>query len=219
MIGIQEQQNLFIRIAEKLPRKIEVYAIGGTAMMFLGLKDKTIDVDLVFKNVEDRKIFKETAILLGFREFSAHVVYGKRDNVPEMIVLGDVRIDLFLFKIISSYFSDSMQKRATQTHEFGSLIIRVADSSDILIMKSVTSREKDMDDIISIVKEGKINWNIVVEESKNQVSLGKESAIMNLGEKLERLTNQKIIYIPKDVLDKIWKLFNRQVKEKAKKSR
>ena len=219
MIDIQEQQNLFIRIAEKLPRRIESYVIGGTAMMFLGLKDKTIDIDIVFKNVEDRKTFKETALLLGFKEFSAHIVYGKRDNVPDMIVLGDVRIDLFLFKIISSYFSTEMQKRATQIHEFGNLIIRVADPSDILIMKSVTSREKDIEDIISIIKQSKIDWNTVIGESENQVALGKESAIMNLGEKLERLSNQKTISVPKDVLDKIWKLFKKQVKEKAKKSR
>jgi len=216
MIDIQEQQNLFIRIAERLPKKIEVYAIGGTAMMFLGLKYKTLDVDLVFSNVDDRKVFKETAKLLDFKESSAEIIYGKKENTPEMVTISDVRLDLFLFKIVSSYFSEPMQKRATQIHEFGNLIIKVADPHDILIMKSVTSREKDFEDIASIIKNTKINWDVIVNESCEQVRLGNEAAILGLGEKLEKLSNRKIIVVPKDVLNKLWKLLDKQVKWKKK---
>src|SRR3989344_6180277 len=175
MIDIEEQHNIFSRIAEKLPMKIELYAIGGTAMMFLGLKDKTLDVDLVFSNLEDRRVFKETAKLLDFKESSAEIVYGKKENTPEMVVISDVRLDLFLFKIISSYFSESMQKRATQTHDFmGKLIIRAADPNDILVMKSVTSRSKDDDDIVSIIKNSKVNWDIILKEAEEQVRLGNQ---------------------------------------------
>lgn len=220
MIDIQEQQNLFLRIAERLPKKIEVYAIGGTAMMFLGLKYNTLDVDLVFSNVEDRKIFKETAKLLDFKESSAEIVYGKKENTPEMVVIADVRLDLFLFKIVSSYFSEPMQKRATQIHEFaGKLIIRVADPQDILIMKSVTSRTKDIEDIISIIDKTKIDWNVLVSEAEEQVRLGNETAIIGLGEKLERLSNKKIIAVPKWVLDKLWKVLRKQVRKKGVKNK
>jgi hypothetical protein len=90
MINIEEQQNLLIRIAEKLPRKIETYAIGGTAMMFLGLKESTLNIDLIFSNVEDRRIFRETAKSLGFKESSAEIIYGRRDDTPEMVALLDV---------------------------------------------------------------------------------------------------------------------------------
>lgn len=216
MINIEEQQKLFARISKKLPRKIEVYAIGGTAMMFLGLKENTLDVDLIFSNPDERKIFKETAKSLGFNDLSAEILYGKKDNSPEMVVISDVRFDLFLFKVISSNFSIGMQKRATQIHEFGNLIIRVADPNDVLIMKSVTSRNKDFDDIVSIINKGPIDWDIIVGEAREQVKLGNEISIMSLGEKLEKLSNQKLISVPKDISDKIWKLFSKQVKEKSK---
>ena len=110
-----------------------------------------------------------------------------------------------------------MKERTKQTHEFGNLIIKIADPSDILIMKSVTSRDKDLEDIISIVNKSRINWNNIVEESKEQVRLGNETVILGLGEKLEKLINQKMIFVPKSITDKICKLFTKQVKEKAKK--
>ena len=86
-------------------------------------------------------------------------------------------------------------------------------------MKSVTGRTKDNDDIISIINDNKLDWNVVVEEATKQVKLGNETAIRGLGEKLEKLTNEKAIGVPKEITDKIWKLFNKQVKEKVKKSK
>ncbi len=220
MINIQQQQKLLINIAENLPRNIEAYAIGGTGMIFHGLKDSTLDVDIVFRNAEDRRIFRETALSLGFKGTKAEIIYGNKDNIPQMVALSDVRIDLFLLKIISSNFSEGMQKRATQIHEFADkLFIKAADPIDIIIMKSVTSRDKDLDDIVSIINKTKINWKLLIEESNEQVKLGNESAILNLGEKLEKLSNQKVIIVPKDILDKLWKLLNKQVKAKGKKKK
>ena len=217
MIDIKKQEEMLMAIGRILLKKIEVYAIGGTATMLRGLKNSTLDVDLVFNKYEDRKEFIEALKKLGAKEYDSRLVYGLKDNAPLMLEFDNCRFDMFMNKIITSYFSDGMKERSGQTHEFANLIIKVADPGDIIIMKSVTSRAKDIDDIISIINNNSINWNTVVDEAKEQVRLGKESAIMNLGEKLERLANQKVISIPKDVHDKIWKLFHRQVKKKAKK--
>ena len=63
----------------------------------------------------------------------------------------------------------------------------------------------------------KLNWDIIIEEAREQVRLGNETAIMGLGEKLEKLANQKAISVPKAVSDKLWKLFTKQAKNKGKK--
>jgi hypothetical protein len=219
MITIQEQQLLFVDIGNKLPKKITAYAIGGTAMMFHGLKGTTLDIDLVFMNSKDRLVFNETARSLGFNEMDSRVVYKIKDNVPEMLSLGDVRLDLFLPNVITSSFSEKMQERARQIHEFGNLIIKIADVHDIIIMKAVTGREKDDLDIVNILENSKINWEIVVEESQNQIKLGNVRALMDIGATFENIENKKGIKIPKEISDKIWKLFNKQVREKAKKSK
>ena len=129
----------------------------------------------------------------------------------------DFIFDLFLDKIISSVFSEGMKRRATQTHEFGgNLVIKVAAPSDILIMKSVTGRTKDNEDIISIINNNKLDWNVVIGEEE-QVKLGNEKAILGLGEKLEKLVNLKAINIPQEASNKPGDLFTKQIKNKAKK--
>ena len=219
MIDIKQQEEMFIAIGNILPKKIFTYAIGGTAMMLLGIKDLTLDVDFVFDKKSDREELMGALRKLGAKESDVTLVYGLKNNTPLMLEFKDCRFDLFMNKIITSTFSDAMKERAQETHEFGNLIIKVANPSDILIMKSVTSRAKDSNDIVAIINKSHLDWNVVVEESQEQVKLGNETAIMGLGEKLEKLTNQKAISVPKEITDKIWKLFNKQIKEKAKKSK
>jgi hypothetical protein len=221
MINISNQEALFNNIGRRLPKPLMVYAIGGTAMMLRGLKGETLDIDLVFCKDSDRNKFIETLHLIGFRKDEKRVIetYGLKKNTPEMFRLqsDEFVLDLFLNKIVSSVFSEGMKQRARETHEFGTnLIIKVAGPNDVLIMKGVTGRTKDDKDIISIINNSHVDWNIVAEEAEEQVRLGNKLAIVGLGEKLEKLHNQKKIIIPKVILDKLWKLFNRQVKEKKK---
>ena len=219
MIDINQQEEMFIAIGNILHKKISVYAIGGTAMMLLGIKNSTLDVDFVFDKKSDREELMNALRKLGAKESDVTLVYGLNNNTPLMLEFKDCRFDLFMNKIITSTFSDAMKGRAQETHEFGNLIIKVANPSDILIMKSVTSRAKDSNDIVAIINKSHVDWNVVVDESQEQVKLGNETAIMCLGEKLEKLTNEKVISVPKEITDKIWKLFNKQIKEKGKKSK
>ncbi|MDO8460044.1 MAG: hypothetical protein Q7S74_02975 [Nanoarchaeota archaeon] len=219
MIDIQQQESILIAIGKILPKKLQVYAIGGTAMMFMGIKNSTLDIDFVFDKKNDREEFMDTLRKLGAKGSDVTLVYGLKNNTPLMLEFDNCRFDMFMNKIITSNFSEAMKERAKEVHEFGNLIVRVADPSDIIIMKSATSREKDSEDIIAIINKSHINWDVIVEESKEQVRLGNEIAIMGLGEKLEKLTNLKVITIPETIPNKIWKLFNKQVKDKAKKSK
>jgi len=217
MIDIQQQEEMLIAIGNILSKRLQVYAIGGTAMMLRGIKNSTLDIDLVFNNRTDREEFMNALRRLGAKESDVTLVYGLKNNTPLMLKLNNFRFDMFMNKIITSTFSDAMKERAKHTHEFGNLIVKVADPNDILIMKSATSREKDIDDIIVISNKSHIDWWIIVDEAKEQVRLGNETAILGLGEKLEKLIDQKLIAVPEEISDKIWKLFKEQIKNKAKK--
>lgn len=219
MISIEQQQKLLLNISRRLERKITVYAVGGTAMMFLGFKDSTLDVDLVFENEDDRAVFKKAIRALGYQKKDSIQVYAARRNQPQMFTLGDERFDLFVVNVIDFIFSGSMQKRAEQIHQFGSaLFLRVADPHDIMLMKCATDRLKDKDDARKIISSAKINWGIIVEEAKNQIRLGKERAAFDLGCFLEDLKYKMGADIPKKVLDELFEVVKAQAKEKQTRS-
>ncbi len=96
MISVDEQQKILLSTSRRLKKKINAYAIGGTAMMFLGLKEATLDIDLVFENEKDRNIFKEAARSIGYAEIDSVKIYVAKRNQPEMLMLGDSRLDMFV---------------------------------------------------------------------------------------------------------------------------
>ena len=216
MISIEFQQTLLINIARELKKQITLFAIGGTAMMFLGLKNSTLDIDLVFISAEDRKIFINAARKIGWNYLDSRIIYGERKNTPIMLRLTDERLDLFLNQVIDFTFSFSMQERAKTTKQFEKdLILKIADHHDIILMKCATDRLKDIDDAKTIIEDKEINWNIIAEEAQKQISLENEKAILELGTFLEKL--QKInVNIPNKVLDKLWLLLEKQIKGKRK---
>lgn len=217
MINIERQKGLLLAISRKLKEKVIAYAVGGTAMMFLGLKDATADIDLVFENRKERELFKNAVKSIGYEEMDSIIVYCDKENHPEMLVLGDERFDLFLREVIYFIFSENMQKRARQVHQFGdNLVLKIADPHDIILMKCATDRLKDIDDAMSIIKNTKIDWNLIVEEAKNQARLGKEKTIFELGYFFEKLNNKFKESVPKQVTDELWKLLQKEIKERQK---
>ena len=216
MITIDQQQKLLLNVARRLTKKITVYAIGGTAMMFLGFKDATLDIDLVFENEKDRAIFKEAVKSLGYLEMDAIKIYGTKRNTPEMFKLNDERFDLFVVEVIDFIFSENMRKRAEQIHQFEkNLILKIANPHDLILMKCATDRIKDKDDARKIINSTKIEWDIIIEEAKNQTTLGKERAVFDLTGFLEDL--RKIgVNIPSEIMGRLFELIEKQVKKKKK---
>ena len=213
MITIEYQQKLFLNISRKLTKKMTAFAVGGTAMMFQGIKDATLDIDIVFENEDDREKFKDAIKALGYRPTDSALVYGARKNCPEMLSLGENRFDLFVVEVVDFIFSEKMRERAGQMHQYDdNFILRIADPHDIILIKSATDRVKDKDDVIKIIGSRKIDWKSIVDEAGNQVMLGKKRAIFELGCFLEDLKEKMHVdSIPQSVLDDLWKMaWNRQ---------
>ena len=215
MISIERQQKLLLNVSRRLKKSITVYAIGGTAMMFLGFKEATLDIDLVFEKEEDRTVFKEAVKDIGYHELDSIEIYGAKRNQPLMLRLDDERFDLFLVNVIDFIFSKQMMKRAEKTHQFNNnLILKVANPHDIILMKCATDRMKDIDDARNIIKEIDIDFKVIIEEARNQIELGRQSAAFELGEFLENLKKTGV-KIPQKVLDELFKIVKKQAEEKV----
>jgi len=218
MISIDQQQKLLLNISRRLKKKVVAYAVGGTAMMFLGFKDTTLDIDLVFDTEEERELFKDAAKSLGYQEMETIKIYGVKRNTPMMLNLNEQRFDLFVVNVIDFIFSKDMMKRADQIHQFDdNLILKIANPHDIVLMKCATDRLKDKDDARNIINSIKINWDLVINEAKNQIALGKGMAAFELGEFLEYLKTKMKVDIPQQVLDGLFGIVEKQAKNKRSK--
>ena len=75
-------------------------------MMFMGIKNATLDIDLVFNKKSDREEFMNVLRKLGAKESDVTLVYGLKSNTPLMLEFNNCRFDMFMDKIITSTFSD-----------------------------------------------------------------------------------------------------------------
>lgn len=215
MISTEKQSALLLLIGKNLERDVELYAVGGTAMMFHGYKDVTLDIDFVFDDDESKSAFTKAIKSIGYRPLDSVTVYGTVSNRPFMYTLGEERFDLFGLHVVHFIFSPGMKSRATQVHKFEKLTVKVANPHDILIMKCATDRTKDKEDVKNILSRVDIDWNTILDEVRTQIDLGIKEAAFELGEFLEALRNNLGVSIPDEVLKKLWDIVLQQIDQKS----
>ena len=162
MIDVQTQNDLFKLISSQIKEDITAYAFGGTAMMYYGYKNVTKDIDIIFEKEEDREGFIEAIKRLGYEKRSLKGVYSEEKQAdkgkPVMYTRGDERFDLFVKKIFGTTLTEDMKKRLFARHDFAqkenTLIINVLSKEDLILLKAITEREKDFEDILTIIEKG-----------------------------------------------------------------
>ncbi len=211
MIQQEDQENLFRLISSYIKKDVICYAFGGTAMMYYGYKTVTKDIDLLFESEVSYGAFADAIIVLGYKKTSMISVYPsvliKEKRKPEMFTRGDERFDLFLKYVFQTAFREEIKKRFFARHDYtmgkNTLTVFVLSKEDLIFLKSITQREKDFDDILTIAqKDGNINWNLVVDEALWQSRHGDGWAIMDLEQTLQRL--KSIIFLKKEHFDRLY---------------
>ncbi len=205
MIGIQEQSDIFALIGRTLERKITCFAVGGTAMMYLGFKSATKDADLVFLNKEDQTVFRDALLELGFSYSNPRHVYVKT-LFPAMALSrgGEFLFDLFVKQIVHFELSDRIAQRTKQTQEFVNLVLHIPREEDIIVLKCATDREGDLFDAKTIAEGKNLDWNLVGEEIIAQATKPEyHYAPSRLHEFLSRLEEKYQVIIPKSVFERL----------------
>lgn len=194
-------QNLFDEIEAKIKTKINIYFIGGNALIEHKTKTSTKDIDIVLISSKDATKLINTLKNIGFKEIAhKEFQYGELDTSAMLEKENYPRIDLFLNKVCNMLeFSKGMQKRSKQIRK-GKINIFVASLEDVFLLKSISSRDSDLVDCENILKQAIINWNIILEEiqkQKNNLMGLKELIILEHFEALERRMNIKIPIVKK----------------------
>lgn len=210
MISKEDQDTLLQLVSRYLKKDVVCYAFGGNAMMYYGYKNATKDIDIIFESEKEKDAFIDAIMQLGYKQINMTGVYiqtlCKERHKPLMFTRGDERFDLYVGKIFQTQLSKIMKQRAVARHDYvnaNSLLVYVLSKEDIVFLKSITQREKDFDDIRTIIeKESHFSWDVVIDEAVFQSQHGDGWAIVDLEETMNRL--KEIIFIKKEYFEKLY---------------
>ena len=195
MITHEDQMDIFKLISKQITKDMECYAFGGTAMMFYGYKDETKDIDLLFEDESSRDEFVGALKKLGFDETTLINVYIpeklREKNIPLMFKRGESRFDIFTKKIFKTVISPKMKEDVYAVHDFKeryNLKIKVLRKEHIVLLKAVTDRKNDFDDIRTIIeKEKNFDWQYLVDEVIWQYEHGDSWILLDVEKMMKEL--------------------------------
>ncbi len=213
MIDTQDQEELFTLISNYLKKDLTCVAIGGTAMMFMNYKNTTKDIDLVFETEKEREQFVEAIEELGYKERALGNVYSQKQKnhtgKPKMFTRGEERFDLFVKTVFGYQITkDSFVQRRDYLGK-KELTIQILDIEELVLLKAITNREKDYEDIETILKiEKTLNWELLIEKAIAQRK-NNNWILIDLEATLQKL--KKITFIPNKYFKIIYEEENKKI--------
>jgi len=213
MFTKQELEILLGKVASKIEKPVKIYMIGGCALSFKGLKDRTKDIDIIVTSMDDFNIFDNAMKKIGFQSMSeresefyltALAVYMKEES----------RIDVFVKQVGKMLFlTKGMINRAEKYKDYGNLSVYLVSNEDIFLFKMMTSREGDVIDCDRIMK-GEIKYDIVYKEIIEQSKEEGKRWFFWVYESLCRLEEYNGIHVP--IKNKVFKLVKKHWNERPK---
>jgi len=168
--------NSFLNLLFDLNEPLELFAIGGTAMVLEGIKEATKDID--FLTTESYDKIKRIFSLAGLKEESSN----KACNIWR---LNDIRIDIFYEGFIFGVpFPDDWKNLSKKIKEVGKIKLYLLNWYDIIITKISRSEARDIEDILAIIKNQKLDIKFL---KKRYYSLAETALISDFDYKFKHL--------------------------------
>ena len=185
--------SLFSEMSSSIEEEVDIYLIGGGALMYHKSKNLTKDIDIVVNTKEEFESVQRSLENSGFEsKLPDHNSYS-RLAITQVFIRDEFRIDLFCKTVCNKFsLSDGMMKRAVKAGQYGKIALRVCSVEDILLFKCMTERSGDLDDCIRINYEHLVNWSTVLEEAQEQSKIGEGVWITWITSRLEALDDAGI---------------------------
>lgn len=153
-------------------RKMTIYLLGGGAMALRGEKDATKDVDLVLESQEDAKELVRSLRQIGFEiTFRPPLECRALKDATILVESEGMRIDVFVGTICNKLvFSHGMRTRSTSYGELGDISLKLVSREDIFLLKSVTERSRDLEDMLTLYRKG-LRKEVILSECDYQGAL------------------------------------------------
>jgi hypothetical protein len=164
-------------INKYLSKPINIYIFGGGAMSFYDLKTATKDIDVLLPSEAESSALIKALSKSGYNNIETKdPIYIKMKTRGIIENTDGFRWDIFVHKICGGLtFSEDMQKRSKKFKEFNNIKTYLVSQEDIFILKSVTSRPRDREDMFSLFSHG-LNIEIIKKEIRKQAKLDENKA-------------------------------------------
>lgn len=154
------------------------------------MKLQTKDMDFVVRTRKEYDVFRRYLADCGFVSQKPGDGY-EHCSLSQVFVKGDARMDLFLNKVCGKFtLSESMARRSEIYLETNNVMIHVCSLEDILLFKSMTDREGDLEDSENILKQKLLDWDSMMEEINAQIQSGEGVWITWITERMEILSDR-----------------------------
>lgn len=195
---------------DKEVKKIKLFVIGGAVLLYYGIKPATKDIDLVVESREEFVEFERALKKMCFTIRLPSAQYHHMD-INRIFERQDFRIDLFHKTVCKGFsLSKDMIERAEEIISLNNIKLFLCSNEDVFLFKTMTEREGDLEDCISLAKRG-LSWETVFKELNHQIEhSGKDIWITWIGERLD-LLEDKGLTIP--IMGEVNKLREKYFKE------
>lgn len=149
-ITYKKDIGTFLKLIAKANIDLNLFAMGGTAMLLSGIKESTKDID--FMTTNSYGTIKEIFDKVGLTEKST-------SKLCNIWYLDDIRIDIFYDAfILGTTLPDDWNKMSRYIKEIGKIKLSILNWYDIIITKLSRSEKRDIDDILMILKKENIDF-------------------------------------------------------------
>lgn len=161
--------NKFEEIDNLLEKSINIYLIGGSVLLYNNLKEGTKDIDLVVRSLDDKENLEKALNILNFKKEVPSKEYSNFD-LDHIFISEKYRLDIFNRVVCGKLvLSENMVKRAKLIKKYKFINLYTCSLEDVLVFKSITERDGDIDDCKSICFNSFIDWKVILEEIKFQI--------------------------------------------------
>ena len=154
--------DLLESISKFVDRKTRMYALGGTALTILNIKNSTLDIDINIDTDKEYEYVKEIFGQVGFEKISS-IRWITREGLIFDVFHGS--------NILGTDLLSDCLKKSKFIKAFGNIELYTLSLQDIIISKLARGEDRDFEDIKAILKKEKIDLKGLVDRYKKTMEV------------------------------------------------
>lgn len=187
-------------LGNRLDSTIHAYLFGGANLLLRGLKKATKDLDIVVESEGDFSKLKGALLAMGFEPLTKKRFTSSDEklNPSGIYVSKDLpRFDLFTKVICNALFLTEGMKARAGAMAFGKLVLHLLSLEDVFLLKSITEREGDLEDMATILKRGgDLRWGDILRTYFEEEGVVKRHFCFTILDNIELLQQRGGITVP-----------------------